>query len=216
VGASLHPIGIIAITPISLTPDDSQIYEALKQYKWDNGSRTAHSQRIRLAGLITMFLGRHGQCVASAGWDQVAIVPSLRDREGAHPLWSVIRMIENLSEVLVDALRPGPGASRIERNHGRPDAFEVERRLVEGKRILLDDTYTSGAHLQSACVGLRAAGAAQVVPVVVGRRLRRDWADSRMLLSWAENHSNPWLADRCIRCSRDFLRTSSGTKVRSR
>ena len=62
----------------------------------------------------------------------------------------------------------------------RPSAARLRRAAhpalrVAGRRVvLLDDTYVSGARSQSAAAGLRRAGAASVVVVVLGRVVRPD------------------------------------------
>lgn len=48
---------------------------------------------------------------------------------------------------------------------------------VAGKNVLLiDDTWTTGAAMQSAAAALKGAGASVVAGVVIGRHLRLDFA----------------------------------------
>jgi hypothetical protein len=70
-------------------------------------------------------------------------------------------------------LQPGPGAGDITRNRPARDGFVVLPGVdVRGDRILLvDDTYTTGATLQSAAHALARAGAEVEAAVVVGRKV---------------------------------------------
>ena len=53
-----------------------------------------------------------------------------------------------------------------------PDHFTASTAVPENSHVLLlDDTWTSGGHAQSATLALRAAGAAHVSVLVIGRWL---------------------------------------------
>jgi adenine/guanine phosphoribosyltransferase-like PRPP-binding protein len=56
-----------------------------------------------------------------------------------------------------------------------PHRYRSIDSLAEPDVLLLDDTWTTGGHAQSAAAALRAAGARKVALVVIGRHLRRDW-----------------------------------------
>ena len=75
----------------------------------------------------------------------------------------------------VPALRPSfirtmePGSAPIDHGAASDDGYRVTAN-VDGRRLLLiDDTYTSGARVQSAASALQLAGASLVAVVVVGR-----------------------------------------------
>ncbi|MFI6098404.1 ComF family protein [Lentzea sp. NPDC051213] len=53
----------------------------------------------------------------------------------------------------------------------RPAQYEVAADVEERSILLVDDTWTSGASLQSAAVALKRAGATRVVGLVIGRHL---------------------------------------------
>jgi predicted amidophosphoribosyltransferase len=186
------------VTAVSLTTRATGLYAALKQYKGQPNS-VARRQRSRLAGLTAAFLERHGECAAPGGFEMVAVVPSLQMRAGLHPLAEMLRMVRRLGCPVVDALERGP--SLIERNTPSPNAYRCRRGLVEHRRILLvDDTYTTGAHLHSAAAALEDAGASVVHLLVVGRHQDREWAPTRRLLEWASLPENRWSCERCVRC----------------
>ena len=103
-----------------------------------------------------------------AGPTHVAVVPSNRGRAGVHPLRALAEPYLRLPWA---ALAARPGADGRTRDLD-PDRFAVPR--LDGARVLLlDDTWATGASVQSAAMTLRAAGAAAVAAVVLGRHLVR-------------------------------------------
>lgn len=62
--------------------------------------------------------------------------------------------------------------------------------------LLVDDTWTTGSHLQSAASALTLAGADVVAAVVVGRVIRTDWSftDDEW---WSEMRRIPFSFDIC-------------------
>jgi len=184
------------ITPISLLIKESQLYRALRDYK---SGRTAAAavHAHRLAELIAPFLQLHLGCVAASGIDTLLVVPSLGGRRPPpHPLMGVLGMVGSLRPI-DDCLL----ARSTEIDHGQAawDAVQCAADLDGKQVVLFDDIYTTGCHLQSAVCAVRAAGAAAVHPVVIGRYLRGDWAPSARLLAWAR--TNRWDPGRCIHCA---------------
>ncbi len=173
---------------------DSQLYQALRDYKgYRDDVATRH--RRRLAGLIGVFLEHHARCLAPFDFDAITVVPSRSGRTGVHPLIEVLRTIEELPPV-EELLQPGRGA--IARSFAAPDAFLCSRDL-DGQRILLvDNTYTTGAHMQSAAHALRGAGASLRL-LAIGRMIHEDWEPSRPLVEWTRSHN--WAPNRCVRCT---------------
>jgi hypothetical protein len=192
-GRKLHPM-----TPVSLTKRGNALYAALRQYKGRANSIAAR-QQIRLAELLSRFLERHESCVAPRGHDVVTVVPSQRVPADAHPLVATLAMVPLLQDQVVEALSPGPTA--VDRNLPDKEAYHCDAELVEDRRVLLvDDTYTTGAHLHSAAASLEESGARSVHLLVVGRHQDPDWAPARRLLEWSAKPENPWLVERCVRC----------------
>lgn len=191
-----------------MAPDGSGIYEALRCYKAGSDPIQRTWRREALAGMIGQFLAVHGSCINDAGWDIACIVPSLRARPGRHPLDMVVSEAIRAGcpgrgklPPLLGILWPGPSAGALRSGLAVADAFGVDRRMVEGRRVLLlDDVYTSGAHVQSASAAVRRAGALQVDVVVVGRRIQRWWPDNRAILEWASRAEHRWDPQRCSRC----------------
>jgi ComF family protein len=68
------------------------------------------------------------------------------------------------------ATPPQAGLSGVQRRASLRGAFEANRGLVQGKRILLvDDVVTTGATLESCARALRKAGAVRVTAMTVAR-----------------------------------------------
>ncbi len=200
----LH-VALEPITPISLAIDGSDVYGALRQYKWARWSEQVRRQRLRLAGLIAGHLSEHRSCMAPDGWDAVTVVPSLRGRAGPHPLVGVLAMIDELADSYVPALRTASWSGsfqRLEAADGWYVPHPLHRSRIRGARFLLvDDTYTTGAHLHSARAALLAGGASTVTSLVIGRRVNRTWTPCRPIVDWASQAGadGPWRW--CVHCS---------------
>jgi hypothetical protein len=143
---------------------------------------TAAARRA-LTVLLLTFLHEHGPCVwRAAGWagpDQrgrpgllgpthLAVVPSSRGRGGPHPLRGLVEPYLRLPWASLSACPDAAGDIR----DLDPGRFAAGR-LAGGRVLLLDDTWTTGASVQSAALALRHAGAAAVAAVVLGRHLAR-------------------------------------------
>lgn len=161
---------LVPVTAIRVVGPESGLYRALRQYKSGEAS-VAHRQERRLAAMLDAFCGRHLAALAPDGLDLSVVVPSGHaQRPPPHPLARAVASTAHLPPHR-DVLRAGPGVV----GHRQPalDAYQADR-CVAGKRILVvDDVYTSGAHLQSAAAVLHDAGAASVVALVIGRYDRR-------------------------------------------
>lgn len=161
---------VTLVVPISLYVVPSQLHHVLRSYKDAPVAATRRELRARVAALLLRFLSRHGDCIcaaASSGWGVLTTVPSSRERGGTHPLEQAIQMAPALRDRHERLLRPGQGG--LDHNRASDQGFEVARD-VEAERILLvDDTFTSGARIQSAASALQLAGATVVAGVIVGR-----------------------------------------------
>jgi hypothetical protein len=132
----------------------------------------------------------HGDCIerhVGGPWSSVTFVPS-RSRPGkSHPVAELARQVSrnngNENRLLLEV---GPGFSTAPERTVRHDRFLVpDRHLdrVQDRSVLVvDDTWTSGAKIQSAAVALHDAGAKTVIALCVARWCRDNWADHRELL----------------------------------
>lgn len=185
------------VVPISLTRIDEQLHRVLWGYKNSAVDEVRDRFSIQIAALLARFLASHRSCIATAAgynWDTVTIVPSTRERPGGHPLAGVLDMVKVLRGDYQPLLQPG--SAHIDHNQADDAGFTADV-AAEGRRVLLvDDTFTSGARLQSAASALRLSGAEVVAGLVVGRVISPEWnAPSKAL--WDKARRIPYSFDRC-------------------
>lgn len=130
--------------------------------------------------LAALALRGHRRCPgALVGRDPTswAVVPSLPPRPGRkHELTAVIRDLAkpNSVEVVLRGIEKPDDPRAL-----RADHFAVVSRLPRDAHVLLvEDTWTTGGHAQSAALALRAAGAAHVSLLTLARWLSADWPDT--------------------------------------
>ncbi len=148
----------------------------------------------------------HGDCIRlELGhlWDSVTYVPSSRGRSGDHPVRNLARAVSQVAnpeagvERFLLSLGPGysPGCSHVPRR----DRFAVPsewQSAVRGRHVLVvDDTWTTGASIQSAAAALKLAGAQSVTGLCAARWLKWSWSDHAELLGTCTSDYN---ALRCM------------------
>lgn len=169
------------VIPISYSPRTGQHHHNLRAYKAMASSRRA---RRDLLALLLHFLHRHLPCIAAKTGGQpthTAVVPSTSGRIGEHPLGLLVGARLGLPAIAADVNpRYSPGNREF-----RPDWFAVslQRQTAPTRVLLLDDTWTTGAHAQSMAYALKTAGAVTVATVVLGRHVNPDYPPSKQLLS---------------------------------
>lgn len=180
------PQALDVLAPISYSVGAGQLHHVLAAYKRHDGE-AARTLSTQLAAVLWRFLSGHEGCVAQAAgvasFDLVATVPSGHDeRDASHPLhWIVGEAV-------------GPTRDRHRRLLGRSTVpvlphefnrrrYEVANRLPESAVLIIDDTWTTGANVQSAATALRQAGARKVAAVVIGRHLNRRWGQNERRMS---------------------------------
>jgi hypothetical protein len=190
------------VVPISLYEVPGQLWHVLRYYKRDEPSQADQLLAIQVAAIIARFLDHHDRCLTALGgaYTLTTTVPSTRagGRSGQHPLVQVVKWVRRLEGRYSPVLIRGPG--EVGHNLACDDVFTPTRR-VDGHRVLLiDDTFTTGARLQSAASALFAAGAANVTALVVGRVIDPDWNESCQRI-WDQATSTGFTFDRCCLCS---------------
>jgi hypothetical protein len=167
-----------SMMPISYSVSGEQLHYALASYKRRHGV-VARRFTLGLAAVLWRHLAQHEPCLARAtgipGFGLVTIVPSSSsDRDGAadplHQLVSAVTPVRPRYERLLR--RSDVPANPHQFNHRR---YEAIREVAGESILLLDDTWTQGANAQSAAAALKAAGAAHVSAVVIGRYVNRSW-----------------------------------------
>ena len=194
-----RPVPIVV--PISLYQLGGQSHRVLRAYKDSRDPEVRARFSLVVAALLTRFLSRHGACVARAAgsaWEVATTVPSSRNRPPPYPLDGAVQ----LSPWLRDRRRPPLARGAGEVRHSRADerAFVVTGEVRGRHLLLLDDTFTTGAALQSAASALAGAGARVVAAVVVGKVIDPGFSTPASQLR-RRAAAVPFDFERCCLCS---------------
>lgn len=166
------------VVPISFAEKDKQLARVLSQYKYSHSADVRRQFTSELAYVLATFLARHLGCLGEV--DLVTVVPSSQGRTPR--LVDVLgRRISLTSGRFAEVL-----ATKCKNDRRmRPDCYAAVD--VQGQNVLLvDDTWTSGASLQSAAVALKRAGATRVVGLVLGRHLDEPSPPDSAPFDWDE------------------------------
>ncbi|MFK0171069.1 hypothetical protein ACIQU5_19925 [Streptomyces sp. NPDC090306] len=181
------------VVPLSLALKGEQYANELWRYKNVVGPQRQYF-RTGLAAVLWRFLALHEACVAQhcavPGFDTVTTVPSTGGR-GDHPLRDMVAgLVDVTRDRHRDLLTPTPGA----RDLGRTASSErYTSSALWGENVLLvDDTWTTGNHAQSASAALKAAGAHSVATVVLGRHLNINYGDTAAYVEQARLRRFSW------------------------
>jgi hypothetical protein len=155
-----------------------------------------------IAGLLLILtLHEHMRCagvMAGVPFTHWAIVPSLPAKPGEHPLRSLVASHAPGNEVALVAASSVQRPREVDATH-----FVAEAQLPRRTHVMLiDDTWTSGGHAQSAVLALRRSGASKVSVLVVARWLKANFAGNRELVSELARHDYdpgkcPWTSGTC-------------------
>ena len=138
--------------------------------------------RMVVGLLLLLALEGHTKCAGTLGGRPVthwAIVPSLPAKLYEHPLRRLV-----IGRALGAEVPLAAAANVSQPRMINPDHFTCAMRLPQGSHVLLiDDTWTTGGHAQSAVLALRKAGAARVSVLVVARWLNEDYGDNKRFIA---------------------------------
>ncbi len=178
------PAGVDRVAFLTYAVERGQAYSVLRGYK-----TPAIQDRYWTAAAtwVVWLLGRHGLCalrrpgIAESQflW---ATVPSVRSgRLGEHPLHHIVRQVwgPRYPEARV-SLTVGAGVQGREYN---PLRFTADPIASGSHVILIDDSWTTGANVQSAATTLKRAGAAEVSALILGRLLNDAWEPTRQFIA---------------------------------
>jgi hypothetical protein len=168
------------VVPVALFRAGDPLHRTLRRYK-DAPSVAARRHHVAtLTGILDRFLVAHEACLRGngSGWDTVAVVPSTRGRSCEAGSRRPGLRVRNPLDAVVDACRTFAGVSRLRLvlgaatvGHLRPsyDAFVVDGDCGGRRVLVLDDTWTTGAHARSAAAAVSRAGATVAGILVIGR-----------------------------------------------
>lgn len=150
----------------------------MRAYKAPDPPRDAE-EVVALLALVG--LRGHLDCaglIAGAPVTHWAAIPSLPPNPGRHRLHRIVDGTLDLPEIPLVASHDVDDARDLSVDH-----FRAPVRVPAGGHVLLvDDTWVSGGHAQSAVLALRTSGAAEVSVITLARWLA-DNADTKRLLS---------------------------------
>jgi predicted amidophosphoribosyltransferase len=171
----------------------SQLGKDVYTYKRDTGLRAA-SAFGNLAALVWTFSALHAQCPGrqlDAPLTALAVTPSLRGNAGLSLAKLAVLLPKAWRTIpLQPSANYGDAGRTLNPAHFRiPDPAPARSAHV----LLLDDTWVTGGHSQSAAIALTAAGAAQVTILPICRLLEWRWPANEIYR--ASPHRRAWSAD---------------------
>lgn len=185
------------VVPVALAVKREQLAHELWHYKYDVDPSVRARLSTRLAAVLWRFLGEHEEHIAEtvdvSEFDIVTTVPGTREREGEHPLERIAGTIVGQTRGRFETLLTrGPGAGTAPHTL-TADRYRATRALRDDPAVLLiDDTWTTGGNAQSAALALRAAGAATVAVVVIGRHFDRSFPNCEGYYQQAKAQKFTW------------------------
>ncbi len=185
------------IVPISLSRVGEQLHYVLRSYKNVPTPQFQRRFRAQVAATVGLFLSEHSSCIQNETgreWEAITVVPSSTGRLGTHPLLETLGMITSWDQEIVETLRKG--SVSIGHTVADDSGFEVVRPVAGRSLLLIDDTLTSGARLQSAASALSLAGADVVAALVIGRVMNPDFNQATRDV-WDRFRRKPYSFERC-------------------
>ncbi len=190
------------VIPISLYEASSQLHHHLRQYKDSVFEYVRRDSSLKLGALLARFIFDHTECIERAAggrWDAITTVPSSAGRLGEHPLIRAIGVVPDLRKHTRSLLVRGPG--EIRHNKAADDGYVLAPDLtpasVDGASLLLvDDTYTSGARVQSAASAIQLAGGRVGAIITIGRVINPRFSDD-VKAYWEAQRAIPFSFETC-------------------
>lgn len=187
-----------AVAPLTYAMAGTQSGYLMRGYK-GQPPIAEHVQIVALLGLLA--LSKHADCAARLAETPIthwSVVPSLPAKDEEHPLRRLVANVAPGVEI------PLTAASNAAHPRGLgTDHYTATSTLQDGSHVLLlDDTWASGGHAQSAVLALRAAGAARVSVLVIARWINADFGGNatfirdRLVRDYDPDQC-PWTGDEC-------------------
>ena len=163
--------------------------------------RPVAEHRLVVGLLLHLALSRHTKCAGPLAGLPVthwAAVPSLPAKTTEHPLRRLVTGTASGIEVTLTAATQAPQPRAVNAAH-----FSCGASLPQESHVLVvDDTWATGGHAQSAALALRSAGAARVSVLVVARWLKEDYRDNKQFIASLRDRDYdpsmcPWTGSKC-------------------
>lgn len=152
--------------------------------------------------LLRLALEGHTRCAEALSGLPIthwASVPSLPPKPYAHPLRGLVARVAQGTEAPLVAATGVQQPRVVSAEH-----FACTVPLPKAAHVLLiDDTWTTGGHAQSAVLALRKAGAVRVSLLVVARWLKEDYGDNKQFIASLRTRDFnpricPWTGGYCV------------------
>lgn len=166
------------IIPISLYRKPSPLRDWLSCYKPGNEDGYCPEFRDNLGLILCRFFDEHGVALRRrlANFDGICVVPSTT-RPPPHPLTEIAQeWIPTEFGPVEELLIRDEGD--LSHRHANARAYQSNAELVNRRILLIDDVFTTGAHLHSAGSAVVASGGTVAGGVVIARRLNPDYSDA--------------------------------------
>jgi hypothetical protein len=179
-----HIAGLTEIVvPLTYAIQGHRSGAVLQTYKNDPQRRVRAGHARIVDRLLYLGLMTHEKCIEARAGQPIDVrltIPSLNDRPGAHPLFTIALKMNavNASPLLTAKFIEAHDRDISERNFAIHPYVDLSGRHV----LLLDDTWTSGANAHSAALTLRRAGAQRVSVLVIGRWLVPRYGRNRQFI----------------------------------
>lgn len=164
-----------AVAFTALAVKNEQLARELWVYKNGRTDDIRRRTRMGLGAVLWRSLSRHERCLgAVAGVTEFPIVTTVPSSSGR--VDEPVATLGGIVGITRDRYRRllKPNATIPSNRDPRDDRFVPLRALQGEPVLLLDDTWTTGAHAQSAATALRAAGAGAVARWALGRHFNRN------------------------------------------
>lgn len=168
------------VLPISYSLRTGQHHHNLRSYK---GAARSEQARWNLLAVLLLFLRDHLDCITAATGaapTHVIAVPSTRNRPGPHPLVDLVGPRLDLPWLPGSVNSAyGPDDRDFHADWFTP-VLPTQQAAIHV--LILDDTWTTGARVQSLAHALKVAGASTVSAVVLGRHVDPTYPPVKPLL----------------------------------
>lgn len=183
----LHTADVVSF--VSLAPNTTQMATELYTYKrMDIHENIRRFRQVGLAAVLWKWLALHEKCMAryvgATQFDLVTTVPSTGGRTGTYPLQDLVSKFVVGSGARYAPLLTLSTPAAAHRGFAA-ERFNVSASANGRTVLIIDDTWTTGAHAQSAAAALKLAGARAVGVLAIGRWMNLAWKNT---LEWLQQH----------------------------
>lgn len=169
-----HPCELVI--PISYYTTPSALRDRMHDYKEHPNQEVRERESHYVAAIMVRYLVEHYDALVArfGDWDNVVAVPSSHHDDAPALQIAIEANFPSLIGPFARPLGRGPGVMNF--NQASPTGFiaTTESADLSRRTLLVDDTYTTGARIQSAHHALVAAGFAVVAAVIVARKINPD------------------------------------------